>query len=186
MQKTFCTDFITKKMKVNEGEVPQYYVENSHPAIISNDLFEQVKQELARRKASGRQHRGTSCFAGRFVCGCCGDFYGSKVWHSNDKYRSVIWRCNLKYKGADKCNTPNIREEELEQRFVQAYNQLLKNRDSILEDCQAIIKILGNTDEKAEHIKTLEAEMDIVQNLIGQGIMQNATVAQDQLQYQAN
>ena len=32
LQKTFCTDFLTKKMKVNEGEVPQYYVENSHPA----------------------------------------------------------------------------------------------------------------------------------------------------------
>ena len=31
LQKTFCTDFLTKKMKVNEGEVPQYYVENSHP-----------------------------------------------------------------------------------------------------------------------------------------------------------
>ena len=27
------TDYLIKKMKVNEGEVPQYYVENSHPAI---------------------------------------------------------------------------------------------------------------------------------------------------------
>lgn len=26
-QKTFCTDFLTKKMKVNEGEVPQYYLQ---------------------------------------------------------------------------------------------------------------------------------------------------------------
>ena len=34
LQKTFCTDFLTKKFKANEGEVPQYYVENSHPAII--------------------------------------------------------------------------------------------------------------------------------------------------------
>lgn len=34
LQKTFTTDYLTKKMKVNEGEVPQYYVENSHPAII--------------------------------------------------------------------------------------------------------------------------------------------------------
>ena len=32
LQKTFCTDFLTKKFKANEGEVPQYYVENSHPA----------------------------------------------------------------------------------------------------------------------------------------------------------
>ena len=30
LQKTFCTDLLTKKYKKNEGEVPQYYVKNSH------------------------------------------------------------------------------------------------------------------------------------------------------------
>ena len=30
LQKTFCTDFLTKKMKKNEGELPQYHVRNSH------------------------------------------------------------------------------------------------------------------------------------------------------------
>ena len=34
LQKSFTVDFLTKKTKVNEGEVPQYYVEDSHPAII--------------------------------------------------------------------------------------------------------------------------------------------------------
>lgn len=29
LQKKFTTDYLTKTMKVNEGEVPQYYVENS-------------------------------------------------------------------------------------------------------------------------------------------------------------
>jgi hypothetical protein len=32
-QKTFCTDFLSKCMKKNEGEIPQYFVENSHPAV---------------------------------------------------------------------------------------------------------------------------------------------------------
>ena len=83
LQKTFCTDFLTKKMKVNEGEVPQYYVENSHPAIIEPEVFDMAQDELARRKQAGRSHHGTSCFAGKLVCGCCGGLYGSKVWHSN-------------------------------------------------------------------------------------------------------
>ena len=85
LQKTFCTDFLTKKMKVNEGEVPQYYVENSHPAIVEPEVFDLVQEELARRKQAGRSHRGTSCFAGKLVCGCCGGLYGSKVWHSTDQ-----------------------------------------------------------------------------------------------------
>ena len=79
LQKTFCTDFLTKKMKVNEGEVPQYYVENSHPAIIEPEVFDMAQDELARRKQAGRSHHGTSCFAGKLVCGCCGGLYGSKV-----------------------------------------------------------------------------------------------------------
>ena len=43
LQKTYCTDFLTKKMKVNEGEVPQYYVQDSHPAIVDADVFDQRK-----------------------------------------------------------------------------------------------------------------------------------------------
>jgi hypothetical protein len=39
LQKTITTDFLTKKRVVNNGIVPQYYVENSHPAIIPRHLF---------------------------------------------------------------------------------------------------------------------------------------------------
>ena len=43
LQKTFCTDFLTKKMKVNEGEVPSITVENSHPAIIEPEVFDMAQ-----------------------------------------------------------------------------------------------------------------------------------------------
>lgn len=33
LQKSYTVDFLTKKKKVNEGEIPQYYVKNNHPAI---------------------------------------------------------------------------------------------------------------------------------------------------------
>ena len=42
LQKTFTVDFLSKKAKLNEGEVPQYYVEHSHPAIIDRAMFELV------------------------------------------------------------------------------------------------------------------------------------------------
>jgi len=34
LQKTYTVDFLTKKRVENNGEVPQYYVEESHTAII--------------------------------------------------------------------------------------------------------------------------------------------------------
>ena len=54
LQKRYTVDFLQKKTKVNEGEVPQYYVENSHPAIIEPEEWDRVQIELARRKASGK------------------------------------------------------------------------------------------------------------------------------------
>jgi site-specific DNA recombinase len=33
LQKTYTVDFLTKKRAENNGEVPQYYVEESHPVM---------------------------------------------------------------------------------------------------------------------------------------------------------
>lgn len=50
LQKTFTVDFLTKKKKVNEGELSRYYVRNNHEAIISRQMFETVQNEIKRRK----------------------------------------------------------------------------------------------------------------------------------------
>ena len=107
LQKKFTVDFLSKKMKVNEGEVPQYIVEESHPAIIDPDQWQKVQDEMAVRKSKGRHHNSLSPFSAKLVCGDCGEFFGSKVWHSTDKYRRVIWQCNGKFKGKRRCGTPS-------------------------------------------------------------------------------
>lgn len=128
-------------MKVNEGEVPKYYVENSHPAIVPADMFEMVQQELSRRKLLGKQHNGTSVFAGKIVCGCSGERYGSKVSHSNSKYRRAIWKCNAKFRDSHKCQTPHLVEDCIERCFLEAYNQLSAQRFSIASEYKAISRI---------------------------------------------
>ena len=57
LQKSFCTDYLTKKFKKNEGEVPQYYVKNSHPAIVSPEVWELVQLEIEDRKIHGNRYR---------------------------------------------------------------------------------------------------------------------------------
>ena len=86
LQKSYTVDFLTKKKKVNEGEIPQYYVEGNHEAIISPEVFEMVQQEMERRSKRGRRS-GVHLFSGKIRCGECGSWYGSKTWHSNDKYK---------------------------------------------------------------------------------------------------
>lgn len=54
LQKKIMVDYLEKKMKINEGEVPQYYVEGSHPAIIEPDEWDHVQAEIERRKRLGK------------------------------------------------------------------------------------------------------------------------------------
>lgn len=183
LQKTFCTDFLTKKMKVNEGEVPRYYVENSHPAIVTDEVFNMVQEEIERRKQTGRQHNGTSCFAGRIFCGCCGEMYGSKVWHSNDKYRRVIWQCNAKFKDGNHCSTPHLTETVIQEKFLSAFNQLLSERDFIARDIKSIVAFLTDTKALESEATELYSEMEVVTELMKQAIAQNASMALDQEEF---
>ena len=170
--------------KANEGEVPQYYVENSHPAIIEPEVFDMAQDELARRKQAGRSHHGTSCFAGKLVCGCCGGLYGSKVWHSTDKYRRVIWQCNGKFKGKDKCDTPHLTEEAVQRKFLAAFNELLKNRDFIFEDTKELMARLTDTSDLEEEVAHLRNKMAGISQSVRALIDRNARSGVEQGVYE--
>jgi DNA invertase Pin-like site-specific DNA recombinase len=101
LQKIYCSDFLTKKMVKNTGQVQQYYVEDSHPAIIEPGEFDAVQVEIERRRSIGKPTSCTSIFAAKIICADCGRWFGKKVWGSykGDKtYRKEIWQCNDKYK----------------------------------------------------------------------------------------
>jgi hypothetical protein len=78
LQKTYTIDFLSKKRVVNNGIVPQYYVENSHPAIISPEVFDLVQHEMKKRKNAKGYKTSGGCCSGKIVCGECGSFYGTR------------------------------------------------------------------------------------------------------------
>ena len=90
LQKVFTEDFITKKKIRNTGQVPQYYVEGNHEAIVSAETFDLVQEQMAARKPGNNRYSGVHVFSGMVFCGDCGSRYGSKVLHANDKYRKII------------------------------------------------------------------------------------------------
>ncbi|MDE7362134.1 MAG: recombinase family protein, partial [Oscillospiraceae bacterium] len=122
LQKVYTTDYLTKRKKVNEGEVPQYYVEGSHEAIISAEDFARARAELDRRRKVGKP-RSDDIYTSRLVCGECGKQYGFKVWCSTNRYRRVIRLCPGD--GERKCSTPHLVEEEIRLVFVRAVNGLI-------------------------------------------------------------
>lgn len=183
LQKKFTVDFLTKRQKVNEGEVPQYYVEGSHPAIINALDFDLVQAEIARRQTLGRSYSGSSAFASKLICGDCGGFYGKKVWHSNDAYRREIWRCNSKFKGEEKCGTPTLDTENLQQMFLKAYNQLMGSREQVIQACEVMRSVVTDCAELDVEIDGLNEEIQVVAGLVSQCIKDNATTKQSQDEY---
>lgn len=184
LQKSFTVDFLSKKMKKNEGEVPQYYVENSHEAIIPPDEWERVQKELIRRKSFGRKYSGNSIFSTRIVCGDCGAFFGSKVWNSTDaKYRRTIWQCNDKFKGETRCSTPHLSEEKIKEAFIKAFNILFDNREEIINNCTTIVDMLTDCTEIESKIETLQQELDVIAGMVQKCVDENASTVQNQDEY---
>lgn len=183
LQKEFTVDFLQKKVKKNEGEVPQYYVEGSHEAIISPAVFDLVQEELAKRTSGDTRYSGVSIFSNKIKCADCGGWFGSKVWHSTDRYRRVIYRCKRKYNG-EKCQTPHVTEEEIKSAFVSAYNQLVTEKKEIIANARIIRKTLCATDVLQEEKQRLESEMAVLVDMVQGCIAENARIAQDQEAYQ--
>jgi len=183
LQKKYTVDFLTKKQKINEGEIPQYYVENSHPAIIEPAVFDMVQLEFAKRKKGKTRHSGVGMFASRIKCGNCSTWFGAKVWHSTSKYRRTIYQCNNKFKGAEKCGTPHLTEDTIKQLFISAVNKLLADKVEIISNF-ALVRddLFGTADLEAERAE-LQSEMTITAELIQQGIEENARTAIDQSEY---
>ena len=140
LQKTYTVDFLSKKRAENTGQVPQYYVEDSHPAIIDKEMWQAVQLEMARRRDFALRYgiqmieysTAENPFAGRVICGTCGKIFGRKVWNSTDeRLRRLIWRCNGRYpaKGEKGCPSKHIDDRVLYQAFVEVFNTLVENKD---------------------------------------------------------
>ncbi len=90
LQKTFRSDHISKKCRLNRGELPKYMAEGTHTPIIDIDTFNAVQSEMKSR-AEDYTHDIKTGFerfplTGKIVCGNCGKHYnrktvrGKKVW----------------------------------------------------------------------------------------------------------
>ena len=146
LQKTYTTDFLTKKRVKNTGTVPQYYVEGDHEAIIPKDIFLLVQEELVRRRVvhtseNGKRHCYSCkhCFAQIVFCGECGEFYRRIHWN-NRGVKSIVWRCCSRLENTGHaCHSRTVNETVLEQVVIDAINQVLCQKDDFLQTLRANI-----------------------------------------------
>ena len=166
-QKTFTTAFPFTQRQ-NHGEADQYYIENTHPAIITKGTFEKV-QELLRQK-SNRQKipRQIYPLSRKVYCGQCGTPFARRVGKSG----LVVWVCRKHDKGASKCTMGRIPESALYAAFVGMYNKLKQNAGIVL------LPALKQMEELRDALQRDDPAMLAVNRAIAQASEQSHRVSQ--------
>lgn len=172
LQKTYTVDILEKKREANKGQVPKYYVENSHEGIIPKDIFFKAQEEIARRASltkGATQHKrvysGRYALSGMVFCAHCGDIYRRIKWN-NRGCKSTVWRCVSRVdKDGPDCTARTVREEQLHEVAVEAINGAFREKETILplliENIESSLEEI--TDDRIkevdEQIKSLQQEL---------------------------
>lgn len=137
LQKTYIADLFTREKRVNNGELPKYYVHDCHPAIIDRETFQKVQEEIARRsslkKTSSKAKTQLGKYCGKYVlsellvCGECGSPYRRVIWTQKGVKR-VVWRCQNRLEHGRKIckQSPTLDEGDIHDAVISAMNELFR------------------------------------------------------------
>ena len=186
LQKTFCTDVISKKIVKNVGQMAQYYMPDHHEAIVSREQYNAVKAEMARRSAlrspSKTAVTGRSCYTSKYalsdrlVCGECGTLYRRCTWISLGR-KYPVWRCTsrLNY-GTKYCHdSPTIKEEPLQAAILAAINSAMSDKPALLDRIKnavslELLPVQGQAMSLADIERRLEQLDERFQQLLAEAI----------------
>ena len=171
INKTYIKDCLSKKICVNNGERPKYYVENNHPAIIDAATFGRVQEEIARRKAKRKVKQvGTKTEQGKYcgkyaltellLCGECGTPYRRCTWTAGGQ-KKIVWRCvsRLDY-GKKYCHhSPTVEESVLHEAIMEAIQKAARQNADVLKTLKTHIG-MGLAGEETED-RSLDIQMRI-------------------------
>ena len=130
LQKSYTTYALPHRKVINAGAHPQFFVRDSHPAIIDRKTFEQVQRLLERRREGlhQRPHR-KYLFTGKITCQVC----GSKFKRRSIDESSVFWVCQTHSRLPEKCPITQIPEQQVKAAFLCMYYKLRNQGINILK-----------------------------------------------------
>lgn len=147
LQKEFISDPITKKRKQNHGELPQYWVENTHEPLIDLETFRWIQDEIARRRELGplaNKSLNTTCFTGKLKCAKCGCSFVRNTRVNRAKYTTtygdkvISWVCSTTKKKGGRCPTRDIPENVLKDVCAKVLDSPEFDESSFLEKIEHI------------------------------------------------
>ena len=122
LQKTYISDYLTKRKIVNRGELPQYFVMQTHEAIIDQDTFDLVQKMLidsSERNLPTKPGNARYPLTGKIICGNCGKHFQRKTTKGR-----ISWLCSTYLEhGKSACPAKQIPEETILRAAADALGQ---------------------------------------------------------------
>ena len=142
LQTTFRDDYLTKKKRVNNGEVNKYLIEDSHEAIIPLDTWSRVQNLInASKEKSEKRSKGNYLFTGLIRCGC----YGKLYTKANGYNKRLIWRCpTFNSLGKKFCQSQSIRDDILQELIAKELKVENLDRDIVVKNISEITMLQNN------------------------------------------
>ena len=112
LQKQFVVDHLSKKEQRNTGQLPMYFSQSSHPAIVTPETYKLARKRMERnRLLNGIECKAPqgSVFTGMITCDACGQNYKRKSTHGK-----IAWNCTtFLMMGKKYCHAKQIPEDIL-------------------------------------------------------------------------
>ena len=135
-------------------------MENSHPAIIDPDTFALVQNEIVERRRSRRQMHRSSLFTAKLICGGLRRQLrqeGSAIQHPVPAPRLAV---QSEVQRRYRLRHPSLREDEIKECFVAAFNQLLGDKEQYIARFEELLPIITDTVELEQHLAELQSGHD--------------------------
>ncbi|MDY3118649.1 MAG: recombinase family protein [Peptoniphilus sp.] len=165
LQKTFTINYLTKEKKKNEGELPMYYVENSHEPIVSKDISNTAIKMMEDKFKSTNRPWGLS---EKIICGECGAYMGSFMVHPEWRGGRLAWRCRNRRTKKTNCKTSHVYYDRVYDAIENEVKNVINQREDIRN---GVLNIVGDlhipTQASIEKISCLRDDLDsIIKSII--------------------
>ena len=149
LQKTYTSDYLSKKTVKNDGSVAQVWIKGNHEPIIDRETWQVVQLEQQRRLQFLQEHKlrtngrytDDQPFSTKVFCGKCGTLYMRRTLTRLGSNK-IVWMCSTNYqeKGVPGCGNEKLPEADLHRGFVAAWNMVLQSRNDYLAGWRETIK----------------------------------------------
>lgn len=167
--KSQTVDYHSKRKIFLDEDERVMYPAPSIPAIVSEELWDRANALYKRWSQQMRQHQSGATFhnrypySGKIVCEAHRTSFHRQVLKSarGDK---EVWQCRVyRDKGRAACSAPQLRTAELDQIMANIFNQLVQNKQAIIDAVVAVLQAVPDEHDYAQDIRRIEEDLSALQ-----------------------